>query len=239
MKNLKFRVQFELSAAFAVLAVFFLLTGCQKAQTHTDGVAVDIKKGEPIVITKGIPPIAIKDSVPIDIAGGGPFPTYLAGVWRQAGQIEREFVISKDGHLLNMVLGLGRFRVWPNHETRVPLIEHGEAFFIPGPWVAAYDPKKRELRIEIEISSFRMQAGAQLLEGSILESFIGTISADGKQWEVNYVALPKYDVVTMDGKRTTLMDGSTVDEQKLNFVKFYSPYEPYDPSAAARLKGSN
>ena len=105
------------------------------------------------------------------------------------------------------------------------LIEGGEGFFVPGTWTAVYDPATRSLNIGLEMSSFRMQAGPQAVEGVIREMFEGTISEDGKRWEVHYVALSEYHAFTRDGQHRVLMDGGEPDEQDFIFTRVYSPFD--------------
>lgn len=164
--------------------------------------------------------------IPVVVEGGGEFPSYLVGVWQQDDpQLKREFVITPDGRLTSAVLGMGLVRVSPDQERRVPLVDGGEGFFIPGPWTAHYDPVTRELSIGIEISFFRMEAFGQVVEGVIRDTFTGTISEDAKRWDVHYFALPIYHAFTADGEHRVLKDGGEPDEQYLNFIRIYSPYD--------------
>lgn len=167
-----------------------------------------------------------KRGITIAITDGSAFPDFLAGVWRQDSEFPREFIISKDGRIPSVVLGLGLVRVNPDSETKVPLIDGTEGFFIPGDWSATYDPASRVLTVNIEISAFRMQNGLDVVEGAIRETFQGPISDDGRRWDVHYVALSEYHAYTKEGEYKVLMDGSEPDEQDLVFLRVYSPYEP-------------
>jgi hypothetical protein len=120
---------------------------------------------------------------------------------------------------------LGLTRVSPTSETRIPLVEGGEGFFVPGTWTAVYDPATRSLNIGLEMSSFRMQAGPQAVEGVIRETFEGTISEDGKRWDVHYFALSEYHAFTHEGTHHVLKDGGDPDEQDFIFTRVYSPFD--------------
>jgi hypothetical protein len=163
--------------------------------------------------------------IPVEIADGTAFPSFLAGIWRQEGEVRREFVITPDGRLTSAVVGMGLVRVSPNEERRIPLIDGNEGFYVPGPWTAHYDPATRVLSIGIEISSFRMESYGQVVEGVIRDTFEGPITDDGTQWQAHYFALPEYHAFTPEGGHHVLKDGGTPEEQELLFHRVYAPLD--------------
>jgi hypothetical protein len=157
----------------------------------------------------------------VNITDGDQFPLYLAGTWRQEeGQIFREFIFSPDGYLESIVLGMGSTRMFPDHTTEKPLVEGGHSIFVPGKWDATLSLKDRELGVEINIDSFRMQVRDMVLEGKMKEYFIGQISDDGLRWETTYISLPEYYATTDElGETKTLMSGDETVEEAITFYK--------------------
>jgi hypothetical protein len=183
------------------LCVITLASGCFK---HSQ------KPGDPNTVQKGIK---------VTIADGSRFPKFLAGTWRQEGEIQREFVITPDGRLESVVIGIGATSMYPNETIKKPLIDEGEGVFVSGSWDAVYTPKTRELSVLIETHSFRMQVKEQILEGKMKEYFVGAISKDGLRWEVQYVSLPEYHATTKEFGKKTLMGGDEEVEETMIFHK--------------------
>ncbi|MHC4962613.1 MAG: hypothetical protein ACYTGA_10895 [Planctomycetota bacterium] len=157
----------------------------------------------------------------VNIVDGDQFPEYLVGTWRQEHrEMHREFVFTPDGYLESAVIAMGSTRMYPNHPTEKPLIDGGEAVFVPGKWDATLSLNDRELGVEINVESFKMQVRDQILEGKMKEYFIGTISDDGLRWETSLVSLPEYYATTDEmGGTKTLMSGDEVVEEGITFYK--------------------
>ena len=195
----------------SVLCLLTSVVGCQKPQKQdaAQQQAKGTKRGVPIVVTDG-------SAFPAEL---------LAGIWQQEGEIRREFIVSPDGLIVSAVLGMGLTRVSPVEETRVPLRDGTEGFFVPGNWSATFDPVERQLSVSVEMNSFRLQNGPEIVEGVIRESFIGIINEDGKKWTVNYYGIPIIHAFTSDGKEHVLKDGGDPDEETFVFERVYNPFE--------------
>lgn len=155
----------------------------------------------------------------VTIEDGTSFPDYLAGTWVQEGLQGRAFTFTQEGKLESIILGLGQVEIKTGTITRIPLKKNGKGIFVPGKWNASYDPRTRQLGVEINIESFKMQMGQQIVEGKTKELFIGIISEDGKKWTADYISYPKYYATTEDGKKYQLVNGEEMMEETIVFEK--------------------
>ena len=82
--------------------------------------------------------------------------------------------------------------------------EDGAGIIEPGEWTVAYDPISHKLKIKIEINSFEMIKGTDIIEGSTLDIFIGTVSEDGTKLTAQWTSFPKFYASTAQHERQEL-----------------------------------
>ena len=131
--------------------------------------------------------------VEVIIEDGGQFPEFLVGTWK-ANKGGWEIVFEPDGTISSAVIPLGRTKVAPGQTTVVPMKLGGKGVYKAGNWLVQYSPVSRELTVEIVIESFRAQIGPSAVKGSTRDYLTGTVSEDGKLWDVAWLSVPKYIV---------------------------------------------
>ena len=129
------------------------------------------------------------------IEGGVDFPVFLAGTWK-SDKNGWEIVLEKDGSISSVVHTIARVRLKPDEVTKVPMKEEGEGIFMPGEWAAYYQSKDRRLTVDITLDSFKNRKGTDIVEGSSMDTFVGSVSEDGKQWQAEWFSYPEYFVTT-------------------------------------------
>ncbi|HML76498.1 MAG TPA: hypothetical protein PKB02_18545 [Anaerohalosphaeraceae bacterium] len=155
----------------------------------------------------------------VTIENGSAFPEYLVGTWIQEGDQKRAFTFTSDGKLESIVLGLGQVKLKPGQVTTISLKNDGQGVFYPGVWTASYDSKTRQLGIEINIDSFKMQMGQQIVEGKMKELFIGTISEDGTMWNAQYICFPEYYATTETVEKKLIVSSEDMQEEAILLLK--------------------
>jgi hypothetical protein len=157
--------------------------------------------------------------LPVEIAGGGQFPEYLAGTWTEDGAKKRVFEFSKEGNLETMIFWLARAPLKPHSLVEIPLKDGGKGTFKCGKWHAEYNPATREMEIEIVIEAFTLQMPTEKLEGSIREYYFGPISEDGTRWDVDYTGFLEIYATTEDFHKKQLHKPDEVVEETTTFFK--------------------
>lgn len=136
-------------------------------------------------------PAPLRGGVEVIIEGGGEFPQFLVGRWKDEKR-GWEFVFEPDGTISSAVISLGRVRMKPGQVTEVPMKLGGKGVFEPGDWLVHYAPTSRELTVKISLKNFYAELGKDILEGKSTDIFVGSISEDGKVWQVDWVGFPDY-----------------------------------------------
>ena len=147
--------------------VMFVSSGCEKKATP-DKKSLNVKNNSEV--SKVIP-----DSI--------------VGVWRTKEKeinkwgikIEKDGSISKIDHLMGGHINLsegGKYVEGPDTGTY--------CFFAMGPCHANYDLKTKILKVKIVVDQYRFKLPNGELEGNVEDYFEGTISDDGKIWNVNW-----------------------------------------------------
>jgi hypothetical protein len=140
----------------------------------------------------GCPPRVVeRPAVEVIVDGGEGIPDDLVGVWR-ADSGGWEFVIEADGTISSAVVSLGRVRLEPGRRTVVPMKMGGKGVFDAGQWTLHYSYERRELTVEITVENFRAELGENVIKGSSMDLFTGTVSPDGRSWWANRFSFPQY-----------------------------------------------
>ena len=138
---------------------------------------------------------AIKNGVDVIVDGDGQFPASLVGTWK-ANQGGWEIIFESDGKISSAVVSLGRTKMTPGRLTTVPMELGGKGTFKPGLWSVQYLQQQRQLIVEIEIESFRVELGENIIKGRTRDFFIGEVSKDGTYWWADRFSYPEYTVDT-------------------------------------------
>lgn len=153
------------------------------------------------------------------VEGGGPFPGFLAGVWRNE-EHGWEFTFEPDGSISSAMISLGRIRLKPGEVAEVPMIKGGKGVFTPGDWEAYYTPSARELTVKISIKSFRIEVADNILEGKSTDVFLGEISENGKTWQAVWTGFPDYVAHTSENPNFEMKEESEYgNQQDVTFKK--------------------
>ena len=119
---------------------------------------------------------------------GSAFPKQMVGIWRantQSGQkwrinIEPDGSINKITHII-----AGDVDVAAEGEVyRENKKSH--ATFVIGDCLAKYDPVANEVLVEIGLDYFEIVLPTGIIEGRSEDYFAGTVSPDGKTWQVKW-----------------------------------------------------
>jgi len=138
---------------------------------------------------------AIKNGIDVIVDGDGQFPASLVGTWK-ANQGGWEIIFESDGKIASAVVSLGRVKMEPGRVTTVPMELGGKGTFKPGLWSVQYLKQQRQLIVEIEIESFRVELGENIIKGRTRDFFIGEVSKDGTYWWADRFSYPEYTVDT-------------------------------------------
>lgn len=136
-------------------------------------------------------PVENRPAVDVIVDSGGQFPDYLAGTWK-ADDSGWEIVFEPNGTISSAVVSLGRVRLKPGQVTTIPMKMGGTGVFEAGPWTVQYSPQRREITVEIVISSFHVELGDSVVKGRTMDLFTGTISPDGQSWWASRYSFPEY-----------------------------------------------
>jgi hypothetical protein len=144
-----------------------------------------------------------KSGVEVIIEGGGEFPQFLVGRWKN-DYYAWEFVFEPNGTISSAVISMGEVEIIPGQSKTVPTISGGKAIFKPGLWTVQYDPELRELTVEIVMNYIHIEMGQDLLEGKITDTLAGEVSEDGKTWQADWFSFPDFMAYTTETKRLTV-----------------------------------
>ncbi|HEG43267.1 hypothetical protein LCGC14_2935470 [marine sediment metagenome] len=147
-------------------------------------------------------PAANLKPVEVFIDGDGEFPAFLVGTWK-AYKLPWEIVFEEDGTISSAVINMGRQRIIPGQIKTIPLREGGEGVYEPGQWLVRYVPDTRELMVDIVIDHMRMEKSGQIIEGKAADTFIGTISEDGRSWTADWDTFYDYTAYTPEPTKLT------------------------------------
>jgi hypothetical protein len=158
------------------------------------------------------------------VKGGSQFPATLAGGWK-ADKSNWGILIEKDGTISSAIIPLGLAQMRPGQVTNIETWNGGKGRFEAGTWSLVYDPKKRELQVEIVLDAFRQDMGANALEGSSTDLFTGRVSPDGKIWNAVWLSYPKY-IAYVPEPRELPVDPNEPPMEELVFTKTPDPNAP-------------
>ncbi len=163
-----------------------------------------------------------QEGVRVVVLDGSAFPQDLVGRWK-ADKHGWEFVFEPDGKISSAVIAMGRIELKPGRKNVVPMKLGKESVFEPGVWMVQYSPKGRELIVEINVKSFQVVMGSNIVEGSSKDIIAGQITDEGL-WEADWVSYPKYIARTPEHPEFVLTDPSkdepeASDRGKLVFTK--------------------
>ena len=164
------------------------------------------------------------------VEGNQPFPQDMVGTWR-ADRNGWEFVFNPDGTISSAVISMGRVRMEPGKTAVVPMINDGQGTFEPGPWAVHCDAESRTLTVHIEIQRLRVEVVTSLVTGRSRDTFVGTVSPDGKTWDVVWTSFPDY-VASTDGGQTSVPLGT--DEYGIEHQLIF---EKVPPESVAEPQG--
>ncbi len=133
-----------------------------------------------------------KSAVEVIIEGDGEFPEFLVGTWKSGKKTGWEFVFEPDGTISLAIISYGRFPVRPGQITTIPMKFKGKTILEPGQWMVNYSPDTRELTVRISMKRIRTELGDVVLERKSDDVFIGTVSADGNSWPVDWTSFANY-----------------------------------------------
>ncbi|MHC5184999.1 MAG: hypothetical protein ACYSPI_12105 [Planctomycetota bacterium] len=187
------------------LSLSVILAGCGHQRTKQDPAPADPNQ---LVL-------------PVEIVGGGEFPSFLTGDWKEDGVKNRKFEFSSDGNLQTMWFWLSQAPIKHNATVEMPLREGGKGRFKSGQWHAQYNPFTRQLEIEIVIESFSLEIPnpPEKLEGSVREYYFGPISEDGTRWDVDYTGFLEIYATTEEVNKKPLHNPDEVVEETITFYK--------------------
>ena len=69
----------------------------------------------------------------------------------------------------------------------------GEAVYVPGDWLVIYSPADRSLTVDVVMDYVRVEMGGSVLQGKEKNVLVGTVSEDGKMWQVTVNSFPEYE----------------------------------------------
>jgi hypothetical protein len=105
-----------------------------------------------------------------------------AGVWKAENE---PFVITltQDGKLLSAVITPGETEVSPNMRREIIMQDDSVGYYELGNCPVTYDPKTRQLSVEIQVDHLYIPFPGDKLEGTVRHAFVGFISEDERIWE--------------------------------------------------------
>jgi hypothetical protein len=160
--------------------------------------------------------------VRVELVSGEQFPQELVGKWK-ADRAGWEFTFERDGSLSSAVIAMGQIELKPGRKNVVPMKLGKESVFEPGEWVVQYDSRTKELIVILDIQSFTVVMGENIVEGSSKDIIAGPVSEDGV-WTADWVSYPDYIARTPEHPEFRLTDPenpdpATTDMGKLVFRK--------------------
>ena len=130
--------------------------------------------------------------VRVIVEGDGRFPEFLVGTWKDE-KTGWEFTFEPDGTISTAKIDSGTVRVNPAEKKAKIQTKQGEyATYNFGQWTVQYDPRTRELSVDVVVESFRIPIGKGVLGGSSTDWFTGPVSDDGTLWKAEWFTFPRY-----------------------------------------------
>ena len=162
-------------------------------------------------------PACNKSGVDVIIEGGGEFPEFLVGRWKDE-KTGWEFVFEPDGTISSAVIDSGFMAVVPSEGIATkPMKMDGKAVYELGQWMVQYSPKQRKLSVEVVVDFFHVDIGRDALEGYSFDWFVGPVSEDWTQWEAEWMSAPMYIALTPEPTELPVDPNDTI--QTLLFEK--------------------
>ncbi len=182
--------------------LFFLLTilglgGCKTTQPHDGNMRVLILNGKSL-------------------------PSEVAGVW-VADRANWLIEIQKDGTIPRVVHTIGAIEVFNGQSRTFPLVEDGQGFVQPGPWILQYDHRTQELMVEINLAYFEWDKKTEKVYGKSRDVLTGPVQSDGT-WRATWIAFPEYFVTTEQVVDYQLpIEEGTEDQGQILFTRKTDP----------------
>jgi hypothetical protein len=149
--------------------------------------------------------------VNVIITGRGKFPSALAGRWKDNLK-GWEFVFEPDGTISSAVIDSGFMPVEPAKGIAKRPMRIGEAVFELGEWTVQYNPKTRDLAVEVVVDFFHVDIGNTWLEGHRSDWFAGPVSQDYKIWRAEWISFPTFIAYTPEPHELPVDPNNTIME---------------------------
>lgn len=156
-------------------------------------------------------PLGKTSGVDVIIDGGGKFPEFIAGRWKDEKR-GWEFVFEPDGTISSAVIDSGFMAVVPSEGIATkPMKMDGKAVYELGQWTVQYLPGQRKLSVEVVVDFFHVDIGPHALEGYSVDWFVGPVSEDGTQWEAQWMSAPVYIALTPEPTELPVDPNDTIE----------------------------
>lgn len=119
-------------------------------------------------------------------------PVDVAGTWQARDDEVWRIVLNPNGAVSSAVIPMGEVEVRPNKTTRVEMADGKRSTFKAGDCIVEYTPATRELFVSIEMKKIHVVYVDNVVEGSSLDRFMGTVSQDGKVWTADLISVYDY-----------------------------------------------
>jgi hypothetical protein len=146
---------------------------------------------QPAVNRSSLRPAANKSGVEVTIDGGGKFPSFLVGRWKDK-ESGWEFVFEPDGKISFVRMNIQK-DLRPGQITTAE-IAGGVATLEPGPWTVHYSPDSRELTVIITLKNAYFEIGDELTESDGIDVFTGPVWPNGDIWQADWTTFP-HDII--------------------------------------------
>jgi hypothetical protein len=169
----------------------------------------------------------VKSGVDVTIEGGGEFPQFLAGKWKDK-ESKWEIVFEPNGVISSVLMGPIDKLMKPGQITTVDTLKGDKAgigVYEPGEWMVNYSPASRELTVKVSLKNFYYEWGDELIEGDSIDIFGGPISQDGNVWQAEWTSFPHYIVSTPEHPNFDLTKGM-IDENGITTTLTFKKMPP-------------
>ena len=127
------------------------------------------------------------NGIKASVEGGGDFPEFLVGTWK-ADKFKFEITFGPNGNVSSLRHPFGMLIDMED----AAFYEEGDdglyAYYFMAPCKVRYNPKNRQLNVDITMEHFHMVLPNGVLEGKALDFYKGPVSPDGKTWDVQWVS---------------------------------------------------
>jgi hypothetical protein len=113
-------------------------------------------------------------------------PPQVAGTW-QARDNDWMITLDPNGTVTSARIPMGKVSISPNKTTKVEMKDGSWSTYEGGDCIVKYDPVKRELYVQIEVSHLDIRYLDNRLEGNSTDRFIGPVSEDGQKWTADWI----------------------------------------------------